>query len=360
MARGRNRKKTSRFKGAVSRNAAKQRQGRGAQHLRLPKGVALFKEQPKTRVQLDILPYVVSDKNHPDRDDEFEIAVPGELWYKRPYWLHRAMGANGDSMVCLQSVGKKCPICEYRNELLNDGADWSDDTVKALKPSLRNLYVVVPRSHKNYEEVPHIWDVSQFLFQDFLNEEVEENEQYETFPDLEDGYTLKIRFAEETFAGNKYAKVSRIDLVERNKPIPESILDEVPDLDGVLIIPNTETMEEVFFGGAGTADPDDDGDGTDEDERPRRRQRTTRRRDDNDDDDDGDNVDDVGDDDGDDGNDGDEKPAPRQRRRRNHSTKKEDPECPSGYRFGVDIDLYDECDDCPIWEQCMAANSKGE
>ncbi len=51
---------------------------------------------------------------HPDRDEEYGIAVPGSLWYKRPYWLHRGVGPENVSIVCPSSIGKKCPICEYR------------------------------------------------------------------------------------------------------------------------------------------------------------------------------------------------------------------------------------------------------
>ena len=342
----------------------------------------MFKEEPKTRVSLDIIPYVVSDPRHPDRDDEFQIAVPGEIWYKRPYYMHRGVGPNKDTIVCPTSVGQRCPICEYRQELLDEGTDWNDDSVKALRPSLRNLYVVIPRGHKDYEEGPHIWDISQFLFQNVLNEEIEENEEYETFPDPEDGFTLQIRFAEESFGGNKFASVSRIDFVERKKPLDDSIIDQAPDLDKVLVIPSAETVEQIFFGGVGSTSEDSDDDRDDRDN-------------DDDlyvDDEDGDDIPfDKGDEDedGDDipfdkGDEDDEEsgdvdvaddqedektsePPPTRTRRARHTKPEPEPEpepeqsedeCPSGYKFGADVDRYDECDDCPLWEQCMDAHDQ--
>jgi hypothetical protein len=342
----------------------------------------MFKEEPKTRVSLDIIPYVVSDPRHPDRDDEFQIAVPGEIWYKRPYYMHRGVGPNKDIIVCPTSVGQRCPICEYRQELLDEGTDWNDDSVKALRPSLRNLYVVIPRGHKDYEEVPHIWDISQFLFQNALNEEIGENEEYETFPDPEDGFTLQIRFAEESFGGNKFASVSRIDFVERKKPLDDSIIDQAPDLDKVLVIPSAETVEQIFFGGVGSTSEDSDDDRDDRDN-------------DDDlyvDDEDGDDIPfDKGDEDedGDDipfdkGDEDDEEsgdvdvaddqedektsePPPTRTRRARHTKPEPEPEpepeqsedeCPSGYKFGADVDRYDECDDCPLWEQCMDAHDQ--
>ena len=141
-------KRKGKFKGAVSKNAAKQSRGAQYGHLNLPKGIGIFKEEAKSRADLDILPYEVTTPNHPDRDEEYGIAVEGGLWYKRPYWLHRSIGANNEVMVCPSSNKQACPVCEYRAQLLKDGADWNDDSVRALKPSMRNLYVVIPKDNK--------------------------------------------------------------------------------------------------------------------------------------------------------------------------------------------------------------------
>ena len=241
--------KKFKFRGAVSRNAAKQSRGAQYGHLSLPKGIGIFREEAKCRVLLDIMPYEVTISNHLDRDDEYEIAVPGALWYKRHYFLHRGIGPNNETIVCPTSAKQKCPICEYRAQLLKDGKDWRDEAVRSLKPSMRNLYVVIPKKNKNYEEVPHIWDVSQFCFQDKLNEEISEDESYETFPDLKEGYSLRIRFSEEQIGSNKYAECSRIDFVPREKPYDESILSEIPHLDEVLVVPSYERVEALFFGG---------------------------------------------------------------------------------------------------------------
>jgi len=241
-------KKKSKFAGKTNRNAATQKsKGSAYGHLRLPQGIRVFKEAPDSRVKLDFLPYIVSDPKHPDRDDEYEIAIPGEQWYKRPYKLHRNIGSNNDAEICPTSFGKKCPICEYRAKLLQDGADWKDDAVRALKASDRNLYVVIPFDVKDYEEHPHIWDISQFCFQEMLNEELGEDEAYGEFPDLENGLTLKIRFSEEALGKNTFAKAARIDFEKRDKAYDESILKKVPDLDAVLSCLSYAQLEAKFF-----------------------------------------------------------------------------------------------------------------
>ncbi|KKK93796.1 hypothetical protein LCGC14_2689290, partial [marine sediment metagenome] len=270
-------------------------------------------------------------------------------------------------------------------------------------------YATVPIGDREYDEVPHIWDMSQYLFQDLLNDEIEEDERYADFPDPDSGYTLKIRFDEGRIGSSRpFAEASRIDFIDRDRPYTDKELKKVPDLDELLNIYSYEKLERIFLGvdeeeeqkdddrstrrrssdddndrdddrqqAAGRRsrrgkedddddddrsrrsrgrsrdddddddpptrrrDRDDDGDGKDDD----RSQRTTRRsRDDDDDDRPARRSRSKDDDDGD-----DDRPA-----RRSRGGKSKD-DCPSGFRFGVDTDDNDECDDCPVWEACIDA-----
>lgn len=260
------RKKKSAFKGKVAQNARKQQQeGRSYGHLKLPKGVDVFKPEGGNRYKFDILPYIVSDPKHPDRNDEYQVALPGMMWYRRPYKLHRNIGPSNDAVPCPASVGKKCPICEYRAKLLKDGADWGDDTVKSLKPSDRNAYAIRVIGSKKFEDGVYIWDVSQYLFQTKLNEEIDEDDTYEVFPDPDEGFTLKVRFSKENFGGNSFADTSRIDFIPREKPIKQEVLDAVPNLDELITIPTYKALEAMFFGGL-DADEVEDIDAEDDDE----------------------------------------------------------------------------------------------
>jgi len=344
------------FKGGVSRNAQKQSKGTQYGHLNLPKGISVFKEEPKTRVSMDVMPYEVTDPNHPDRDDEYGIAVPGELWYKRPYWLHRNIGPNNENIVCPSSAKQKCPICEYRTQMLRDGADWQDESVKALKPSMRNLYIVIPKGQKNYDEKPHIWDISQFLFQEKLNEEIQENEDYETFPDLEEGYTLRVRFSEEQLGNNKFADTSRIDFQERQDPYSESILEEVPNLDEVIEVPSYKSAESTFFGGldnhaSDAVDDDDDDDEFTDEDTPWKEEEEEQ-----DEEEEAAETEEEEEEDDEDEEDKEQEQPKKEPPKRQRSTKgKKGNKCPHGYKFGEDCEEYDECDDCEKWEECMDA-----
>lgn len=388
--------KTSKFKGKVSQNAHKQKTS-GAQygHLQLPKNVSVFKEEAGGRAALDIIPYEVTDSNHPDRDDQNETAILGELWYKRPYRLHRNIGTNNDSAVCPASVGKKCPVCEYRAKLLKEGADYKDESVKALKASLRNLYAVIPKDMKDHEEQIHLWDISQYNFQDALNEELDENEENEVFPDLEEGFTLRIRFSKEELGKNTFAKTSRIDFEKRDKGYNEDMLKQVPNLDSILIIPTYKQLEAKFFELDDEPEPEEEVDESDSkaEEEP-----------------------DPGKSKGNKGEliekdmkefvrkyelDWDElnkfvKPDLKklakqykidtklgekelkeaiadklnidipvnqenewEDRKTSSSEQNSDNRCPYGYRFGIDTDEYEECDDCDKWEDCIEEKENG-
>ncbi len=248
----------SSFRDKVKAAAGKEKTG-GASYgyLNLPKGIKVFSPEPGGKHTLDFIPYEVTDKYHLDRDTDVGIAVPGELWYKKPFKVHRNVGVNEETVVCPTTFGKPCPICDYAKKRKDEGAE--QDELKALRPSKRNLYAVIPIGEKKHEESIHVWDSSQFLFQDLLNEELEENDDYLVFPDLEEGLSLKIRFDKTTFGSSKpFATASRIDFLKRKEGYNEDILEEVPNLDEMLKVLSYKEIDNLFMGEELAGDEDDD------------------------------------------------------------------------------------------------------
>lgn len=394
-------RRKSKFRGKVGADAQRQRQqGAVYGYLNLPSGLQVFKDEPGKRATFDILPYVVTEKRHPDRDDEKGIAVPGELWYKRPFRIHRNVGVNNDAVVCPTSVGRRCPICDYRNKRMQEGAEQKE--IDALKSSLRNLYVVVPKGHPKYEEKPHVWDISQAMFQKLLNEELEDNDEYEAFPDLEEGFTLKVRFDSRTIgAGKPFSEASRIDFLEREEQYDEGILKKVPELDALPKILSYAQLEALFFelddeeAGEAVVDEEPEDDVPLEPPSKPRRSRTEQDADERvhrhaeePEDDEGEPPwkQEAGADEedlcvacegegvntkgnkcricGGTGRKSSEKAEERPARsKRPERTKpKEDEEkpkdkdkCPHGHRFGIDCEEHDDCDECILWDECIEA-----
>jgi hypothetical protein len=356
-------KRQSKFKGKVNRNVETQETASSSYgYLILPKGVNMYKPDPGGRVRLDVMPYIVSDKKHLDRDEEYEIAIPGEPWYKKPYKVHKNIGPNDESVVCPRTFGKPCPICEHRLQLTKEG-ETDKEALKALAAKDRNLYVVIPLGHKDYDETPHIMDISWWLFQDLLNDELEEDESNEVFPDLEEGKTLKIRWdSKKIDKGQPYAEVSRIDFVDREEAYDESIMDEVPDLDKVLKVLPYKELEALFFDEDIDDDDevDEDFDEVDEDEIPKRKKKTTRKVKEEDDDDDEKpkrkkttrKPDPEPEEDDD-----DDEEAPKKKKRKKATPKGK---CPYGYEYGVDADEKEECNSCDLWDDCLTEKEKNE
>jgi hypothetical protein len=251
-------KKESSFRGKVGSDSKRQKQSSGgsARYLSLPSGISQFvMEDTVKKIQLDIIPYEVSDKNHPDRDTQYNVAVPGELWYKRPIKVHQNVGPKNERCLCLQSIGKKCPICEFQKELFDKG---EKDEAIALYPKSRVLYVVVPRGSKKHEEEPFIWDMAQSLFQDVLNEAIQEDEDNEIFPDLEEGKTLELSIKWKTIGDSKpYPEVRHIEFLDRDEEIDSDILDKVPNLDECLNVLSYEDLERKFMAIEDDEDEDD-------------------------------------------------------------------------------------------------------
>lgn len=382
------------FKGKVTANSAQQRSKQSNYgHLILPRGVSVFTPEPGSRINLDFMPYIVTDDNHPDRNDELEIAVKGSIWYKRPYRTHRSIGAENATIVCPSSIGKKCPICDYRKKKLDSGTKWDDPEVRGLRPSERSLYLVNPKGSKKFEEKLHIWDFSNFLFQNQLDEELEENPDFGEFPSLENGLTLKVRFSEETFEKNKYAATSRIDFEERDYAYPEETLTDAPSLDEVLAVKSYEEIQKLFFE-AGEIEEDEAETG--EEAKPIRTlakpktngdaRRTARAADDEQQEEDETEEEEekktapktiakkplqraplrrAADPEPEEEEEEEQRPVTRAALKRVATTTSSSPKrataassdetCPSGYAFGEDCDQHNECEECPVWNNCYAA-----
>ena len=368
-------KRKSNFRGKVGSDAKRQKTaGASYGYLNLPKGVNVYSPEPGSKnVLLDFLPYIVTDPRHPDRNEELDIAMPDSLWYKRPFKIHRNVGVDNDAVICLASFGKKCPVCEYRAKRIREGADKEE--TDAMKQSMRVLYVVVPLNSKKHEAEPHIWDMSWWLFQDLLNDELEEDEDYEAFPDLEEGLTLKIRFDSKTIGKSQaFAEASRIDFEERTEQYTDEILEDVPCLDEVFSILSykelfakfTEMEDEDVVENTGDEPEEDD----DEDEKPVRRKRKTVKKEDPE-------PEEAEEEDEEDEEE-DEKPevkSPPKRRKKpvepepeeaeeeeeeeSAPTRKSKPKseagnkCPHGHKFGKDCEEFDECDTCDEWSDCI-------
>ena len=193
---------------------------------------------------IDILPYEVSSKSHPDK-------IPiGEDDYKLEVWQHENIGVNDDKILCLKKTyGKKCPICEEQRRLLDGGDDWNDAGPKALRPKFRVYYNMIDLSESAETDDIQIFETTgaEKWFDDLLEKESKAGEETIAFYDIEDGMTVVCRATEDTFNKRKFNRPERIDFEEREQGYDEDIYDEVYPLDAMLKIPTYEEVAKIFL-----------------------------------------------------------------------------------------------------------------
>jgi len=365
------------FKGKVAHNAEKRERESSFSYLLMPKDFEIYIPDPG-RIEFDIVPYIVTDDKHPDRDDEYKEAIVGDPWYCRPFKIHRGVGPDGETVVCLESIGEKCPICEYRKQLSAQGKTdkKTEDEIKELKPKDRILYYIVPIEARDWDEDFHIFDISYHNFQKFLDAELKEDPDYEDFAHPENGRTLHIRWERDSFGGQKFCKANRVDPKPRQHDgYTWEEVEDLPSLDDVILksLHSYKDIQKMFLG----VDGDDDAaqeEFSDPDEKettsPRKRKRGAgRTRSQETDTEKDDNKDDNKDtppkrtrsrssnkDDKD-----DNKPLERKQRpstSRRSSSKKD--ECPYDHDFGKDHDEFEDCENCKLWNECSEAKKNDD
>jgi hypothetical protein len=347
------------FKGKVRHNAEKRERDRSFSYLIMPSEFDVYVPDPG-RIDLDIIPYIVTDENHPDRDEEYGEALVGEPWYCRPFKIHRNVGPDGDTVVCLESIGQKCPICEYRKQLAAQDDKENEEEIKALKAKDRMLYYILPLDD-DWEDDFHIFDISYHNFHNELDAEIKEDPDYENFAHPEEGLTLSIRWERSKWGDQKFCKANRVDFNKReHEGYTWEEIEELPSLDDIILksIRSYDELERLFMGAGGDeADKEEFGDpdeppATERKRKPRgsrtrkepeeskeketsTRTRTRTRKP---------------------KEDAEEKPKGRTRTRKPKEDKEDG--CPYGHEFGADLDKFDDCENCSSWDACNDANKK--
>jgi len=300
----------------------REQQGGGGFKYDLPDNVNFFQAKKGT-MHLDILPYVVTQKTNPE-------AGPGEQWYQRTVWVHFGIGADDKAYLCPKTLNKKCPICENRSQLMKD-SNADSDTIAALKAKERELFNVVDLDDE--AKGVQLWEFSYHLFGKMLEEELREGkEEWGSFAELKNGYTLRLRFSEKQLGKNKFLEVSRIDF-ESREDYPDSVLDQVLDLDEILNVMDYKQLEKVFYELEDEDINKETAEETPPEEETRSRSSSLRgtRREEKE----------------------SEEPEHRGERKSRASESTNGDKCPQGGEIGKDFGEFDECDnECDIWDKC--------
>ncbi len=227
----------------------------GPRWLNLPDGVDQWEPEKKGKYRIDVLPYEISDKKHPDELEK------GTIWYKRRFTVHRNVGPEKRSYVCPLSVGKPCPIHEERARL----AKKKDTDQEVLKDLDGKRIIMMNIKHPEDPKRVAVFVMSQGKFWSAdagLKKELDEgDEENLTFFDVKGGKTIVARFSEEKYAGHTFLQVSRIDFEDRKDLDEERVLKKTVDLDTCLNVMPYDKLKDIM-----AADEADDAEEEDEDE----------------------------------------------------------------------------------------------
>lgn len=245
-------KKTGKVQMASAREwASKMAEGGKADFscLKLPDGFEFYSMEESDVHELDILPYVVGKGNR--------FADEGFGHYCREYHSHRVPASNGRSKVVAcsrETFGKSCAVCDW----LDKHSQTADKKlVDSLKGKVRFLFNVVDRKEKG--RPIRVWDTHYYNRKMGTGELIKE--AMDTLPEdvepfgLEDGYTLFLKSVDDSFSGNKFQKVIRVDLRPRKDDYSEDTIHKTACLDECIVEPVYKEVKALLE--RGEADEDE-------------------------------------------------------------------------------------------------------
>jgi hypothetical protein len=229
----------------------------------VPDGMKLFGIKKDGMYRLDILPYVAGPGN--------AWAEPGQLYYERTFYTHRAVGPSEETVVCpAKTWNQRCPICEFAARLRHN-PNHDKELYKNLRAKERQLFLIRDRDHM--DDGPQLWDISNWNFGKLLDSRIRKKRSaLEAFFHSEEGHPgmyLEVAFEEANMGSNKYYKAESIDFIPRRNPLKESLLRKLPCLDKLPVALKYDALKKLFLQTAPSGDEDESGEEShDEDDEP--------------------------------------------------------------------------------------------
>lgn len=278
--------------------------------------------------EIYIVPYIVGS-NHPRLKE-------GKVDFLLDVFVHRKVGINEDEVICLnRTYGEKCPICEYQ-AMLKDEEEPDKLLIKSLNPTRRNIFnIVCLDSVKEQELGIQVWNVSQWLFTNPLEELAHKKKGggEVLYADIDDGKIISFR---KKGSGVNTTEYTAFEFKDRDE-IPDEILDSAICLDELIHKPTYDEVAELFQNKPASS----------EEEVPEKQEKKV------------------------------EKEKEKEKEEEKSSGKKllskkkddvpeekeQDPEetvleCPGGAVLGDDYNEYEECQECVLREQCKKKKEK--
>lgn len=289
------------------------KKGGGFKFCNLPEGIRIWEPDRKGYVDINFVPYKVRADNHPDRIGK------GMPWHKIEFRVHRL--PDGTRFVCPRDHdGRKCDFCEKFFELWRAKAKAEEKKPYQAQPWTA-FNIVDPDDEEKVavyaSASSKFWGADAGLKAklDVLPESM-----LLFFETNKKGRTVRARFVEKEFNGNKFFECAEVKLKKR-EPLGDEWIEKAVQLDkGFLILPSEEQMKKYWkqahAAPAGRRDRE---------ERPKKKKKKLK---------------------------GDAAEGKTGKKKKKGKYK-----CPiKGGVFGKDCDKFKKCATCPIYSKCEAAS----
>lgn len=210
---------------------------------KVPQGIEFFASKEGEHI-IDIIPFKAGP-NMPLLDDDSPVTKEGELDYLLDLEVHMNVGSMKKPFVCpYENFGLPCPICEYMKARRLEKEEWSQ-----IKTKRRVVYLVwVHDTIEQEKKGLQIFHASHFLMEEKLSEiaKIPKGGGSIDFSDYEDegmsiAWTHKGTGRDTRYVGHK--------LIERDRKIPDKILDQSFSLDSIVMMhPSYEEIKVEFLG----------------------------------------------------------------------------------------------------------------
>ena len=351
-------------------------------------GIEKFKFEADGEYFFDFLPFPITEGHpkYPTLRALFPQGEPALDWWMS-IWFHKVKDANGmdQKYMCpSKTFGRPCPACEEKNRLFNNGGyEQNKDAIRKFNDTQRDFFLVRNRADGKI----YVMEYANFFFGQELKKKLERvngSDGQVILPNpAANGHTLHFFVDPGTMKDKKGnptpGRTSDLEFIPRAEPIEEEIIKNLPTLDSYLIEYSYDDIVS-FLDGTYFVSGEDEDDGYTETPRdrpaptqaptpppvqqavpptpsvqqtpavqqPTVQQPTV-------------SVGATGAAQQNFQQSAVEQPVSREERRRQRQAQREgtsqasvEPQCPAGGSFGYDNDTMDECDNCAIYDACLA------
>jgi hypothetical protein len=294
--------------------------------------------------------------------------------WKLSILVHSGIGYGQDRVICLRTIKKRCPICEYVDSL-----DWTEneESIKALRSYKRGLLnILIHSDSKEKKKGIQIWEAAHSTIIDAISRLARKGSDKgkKLFNIPSENWDINF---ERQGSGKTDTRYLDLSIVKRDKEHQlseskyEKLEDEAFNLEKIIKLKTEEELEtllqETLDGSDGgdfskkkkkkdkkessdnNDNNNDDNDDDNDDDSKVKKGKGKKKKDSSDNNNNDDNDNNNNDDNDNDNNNNDDNDDDKKKKK----GKEKEPKC-----FGLNCNNEEECDDCKHWKACYKAWKK--